>query len=278
MTIGAREGAPAGDGRVDGGQPAWTNAARASELFAFFASFAIGSVVVAMIFGLGLLPDPSKVAWSAFASGPLLMIATAIAYHQLGRATPGGQLQRADPKAPALFQPVPSATGALGFALSHALFALGGSILIGVVLGVLGVEVEEQARVLDVVRGSAGAVTLDVAMLALAALVFAPITEELLFRHLFFGRLLHLDAADGRRRDPRSGVLSPSTFAWTVPAFVFALIHFNVVGLLVYAWLGLVFADAYRRTGRIWVPMLVHFANNAVTLWLLFATATSSPN
>jgi membrane protease YdiL (CAAX protease family) len=230
-----------------------------------------------MIFGLGLLPNPAKIAWSAFASGPLLMISTALAYHQLGRATPGGQLQRSDPAAPSLFQPLPSATGALGFALSHALFALGGSILIGVLMGALGVEVEEQARVLDVVHASQGTLTLDAAMLALAALVFAPITEELLFRYLFFGRLLHLDVADGRRRDPRSGVLSPSAFAWAAPACVFALIHFNVVGLVVYAWLGLVFADAYRRTGRIWVPMFVHFANNVVTLWLLFATAASAP-
>ena len=61
--------------------------------------------------------------------------------------------------------------------------------------------------------------------------------------------------------------------AYLLPAVIFALIHFNPTGLLTYLWLGVVFAHAYRLTGRLWVAMLVHFGNNAFTFGLLLLTS-----
>ena len=52
-------------------------------------------------------------------------------------------------------------------------------------------------------------------------------------------------------------------------ALAFAAIHGNWTGLFVYVWLGLVFAHAYARTGRITCAILTHAGNNAITLALL---------
>jgi membrane protease YdiL (CAAX protease family) len=57
--------------------------------------------------------------------------------------------------------------------------------------------------------------------------------------------------------------------AYVLSAAAFATIHGNPEGLAIYAWLGLVFASAYERTGRLWCAMLVHVCNNALALAVL---------
>jgi membrane protease YdiL (CAAX protease family) len=49
-------------------------------------------------------------------------------------------------------------------------------------------------------------------------------------------------------------------------ALLFAAIHLNLQGFVVYAWLGLVFARVYVVTGRLGAAVAVHFGNNAITL------------
>jgi hypothetical protein len=92
-------------------------------------------------------------------------------------------------------------------------------------------------------------------VLVFAALVAAPIAEEWFYRGLLFRRIYAV-----------GGQLT----ALVVSAFAFAVIHLNWSGLIIYFWLGLVFAATYRICGRLWCAMVVHAGNNAVALALLF--------
>jgi membrane protease YdiL (CAAX protease family) len=91
-------------------------------------------------------------------------------------------------------------------------------------------------------------------MLAVSAVVLAPLAEESLFRGLLFRRILE-----------RVGPWP----AYVVSALAFAAIHGNLAGLVIYVWLGLVFAETLRRTGRLWTAIVVHMGNNAFALSLL---------
>ena len=90
------------------------------------------------------------------------------------------------------------------------------------------------------------------------AVVVAPITEEVIFRGVLFRSL-----AD--RFGAATGVVASAT--------IFAVIHIEVlrsqpvalVGLFV---IGAVLAEAYRRTGNLFVPMLGHAVFNATSLGL----------
>ena len=150
--------------------------------------------------------------------------------------------------------PVPAS---LGLWLVHVLAAVAGSVVLGWLLEALGAPVHEQAGVLELVGD--GTLTTPLVMLMVGAVVLAPMAEEWAYRGLLFRRLWH-------RVGP--------WVAWCAPALLFAGSHFNPSGLLIYAWLGLVFANAYRMTGRIGVAVGVHAANNALTLAYLMVSAS----
>ena len=92
------------------------------------------------------------------------------------------------------------------------------------------------------------------ALMIALALVIAPVSEELVFRAGLFRFL--------RDRAPR-------WVAFTVSAGLFALLHGNWVSSLPLFVLGLLFAAAYERTGRLVVPMLAHAFFNLNTLLLV---------
>lgn len=134
--------------------------------------------------------------------------------------------------------------------------AIGGSVVIGLIMQLVGVPVEEQSTVLDIVgeaqRGEAfgPAITLVV-----SAVVLAPVFEEWLFRGNLFVRTR-----------ARAG----SAAAYIVSALAFAAIHGNPSGLPVYAWLAICFAGTMVATGRLGAAVAVHMGNNAIVLLLLF--------
>jgi membrane protease YdiL (CAAX protease family) len=139
------------------------------------------------------------------------------------------------------------------------LIVVGGFVLALLGSGVLGaiqeqlfsIEVTEQEAITTLVEEGD---TFDLMLLTISAVVLAPISEELLFRHMFFRRLLHG---------------AGPTLAWILPALAFSLFHFNLPGLVIYVWLGLVFAAAYLFSGRLWVAMAVHASYNAAGVVLL---------
>ncbi|GAB5562473.1 MAG: hypothetical protein SynsKO_41200 [Synoicihabitans sp.] len=92
-------------------------------------------------------------------------------------------------------------------------------------------------------------------MMVLAVIV-APIVEEVIFRAGLFRFM--------RTRFPR-------WLAFGFPAAFFALMHGNLVAFGPLFALGVVFAIAYERTGRIMVPIFAHALFNLNTLGLLLA-------
>nr|WP_255216208.1 CPBP family intramembrane glutamic endopeptidase [Pseudenhygromyxa sp. WMMC2535] len=145
--------------------------------------------------------------------------------------------------------------GGLASALLVPLFvlaALVGSATLGWLQeAIFGAKVAEQEVIVALVeRGD----VFELAFLASVAVILAPLTEELLFRHMFFRRLRHSAGAQ---------------LAWVLPAVAFAVSHWNPIGLAIYTWLGLVFAFAYLYTGRFWVAVAVHAGHNALALAML---------
>jgi membrane protease YdiL (CAAX protease family) len=149
---------------------------------------------------------------------------------------------------------------ALLIVLGGIMVATLGSMLLGLIQELLfSSSVEEQKAIRDLVERRD---PFELAVLGVSAVVLAPITEELLFRHMLFRRLAH-----------RAGPVA----AWTVPAVAFALAHWNPVGLVIYVWLGSVFAMAYWMSGRLWVAMLVHAGHNAFAFTMLLVAPEALP-
>lgn len=163
-----------------------------------------------------------------------------------------------DPPAP-LAAPAPLPATAVQ-TLLHLMLAVVGSYVLAVVMHLLGRPVAEQPLVVQITSGPL--LGPEVAVLAISALLLAPLGEELLFRGQLF-----------RRVAARAGL--PAAYATT--ALLFATIHLNFHGFVVYAWLGLVFARVYAVTGRLGAAVAVHLGNNAITLAaLLSAPATGA--
>lgn len=212
-----------------------------SEVMLFAVAVLVGLGTALMVVRIGVLSDGSLML------GSLMLAAAALAYlalEQIVRETvPVRPLiersERASVPASALI------------ALGAIVVAMVGSTLLSLLQEQLGLDVSEQDAILKLVaEGDAR----EHAMLAISAVVLAPLTEELLFRHMLFRRLF-------QRAGP--------TLAWALPAVAFSLFHFNPSGVIVYVWLGLVFAWAYLYTGRVWVAMAVHAGHNGIALALL---------
>jgi uncharacterized protein len=93
----------------------------------------------------------------------------------------------------------------------------------------------------------------------------APLYEEVLFRRVFYGRLL----AAGRPR--LALVLSAGLFASVheVPGFGGDPWPMTLALWVVYAGLGMVFALLYRRCGTLWAPIAAHATHNLLACVLL---------
>lgn len=229
----------------------------ATELLLALSCFAAGLVLVFGVPGVAdlvrgatealfgrpaLAPEHARLALS-LALTPAATLAAALLYRQIGRAIDGPGPQTAPPARAPLAQ-------AIALVLAHLAAAVAGSYLIAFVMNLVGAPIAEQRIVLTLVEAGGPAV----ASLAASALVLAPLGEEWFFRGLLFARV-------ARGAGPVA--------AYAVSALLFAVFHGNLQGLVVYAWLGLVFAHAYARTGRLSCAMAVHFGNNAITLLTL---------
>jgi uncharacterized protein len=91
------------------------------------------------------------------------------------------------------------------------------------------------------------------------AVVVAPVAEEVIFRAGLFRFL--------RTRIPR-------LLALLLPAVIFAALHGNLAAFAPLVVLGIAFALAYERTGRILVPIIGHALFNLNTILLLLAGVT----
>ena len=216
-----------------------------------------GMTAVLALTWFGVLPEGAP--WSAVLAGPIL-IGTAGLYSFVLERTLAAAEGPLRPLEPAYGRRRADFGTGLLIALAAIVIATTGSVILGLVQELLfASEVEEQEAILDLVRGGD---PLELALLSVSAVILAPITEELLFRHMLFRRLL-------QRAGP--------ALAWTIPALAFALAHWNPVGLVIYVWLGTVFALAYAWSGRLWVAILVHAGHNAFALSMLLWAPEALP-
>ena len=99
--------------------------------------------------------------------------------------------------------------------------------------------------------------TSDVGLLvamAVTAVIFAPITEELIFRGYLY---------------PVVKRFTDRWFASIFSGVLFGVIHFNVMALPMLALMGFILAVIYERSGSLWVPIGCHAAFNATSVGLM---------
>jgi membrane protease YdiL (CAAX protease family) len=112
----------------------------------------------------------------------------------------------------------------------------------------------DQQDMVDLVR-NANAPSL-LALIAVLAVVLAPVAEELVFRAGLFRYL--------RTRVPRAVALA-------APALLFAALHANLVAFAPLAVFGVLLALAYEQSGRLIVPVIAHALFNLHTLALVLS-------
>jgi len=99
--------------------------------------------------------------------------------------------------------------------------------------------------------------TSDVGLLvamAVTAIIFAPITEELIFRGYLY---------------PVVKRFTDRWFASIFSGVLFGVIHFNVMALPMLALMGVILAVIYEKSGSLWVPIGCHAAFNATSVGLM---------
>ncbi len=239
----------------------------ARELLIGAICVSIAVLLLGLLVGIGLLPDPRSSEGPGMALGflysPISLLLGAAMYRatvRLLEPEPEPEPERGPERGPGLEEaPLVAAWvrvsigRSLGICAVHIALAILGSYLIAYLMSLLGMPVSEQKSILEI---TGGGLSLRPALLLLlfTALVAAPIAEELLLRGLFFRRLWQ-QAGPG--------------VAYIASAIAFAAIHGNPEGVLVYLWLGVVFARAYQQSGRLWCAVVTHFGNNAITLAIL---------
>ncbi len=218
----------------------------AREVLLALAALALAEVLFALALGVAGARPQVGVGWM-FAG----VVRTALAaglYAGLARAL---EPESADPPAGR-----PAAGVALAVGIFAGLSAVAGSYLLGLAQTALDLAPREQPGVVALVeRLRASGRWWEHAGFVGAAVVLAPAAEEWFFRGLWFRRL--------RAR-------APAAAAYGISALGFAAIHANPSGMAIYAWLGLCFAWALDRTGRLWPAVLAHAANNAAVVALLY--------
>jgi uncharacterized protein len=139
--------------------------------------------------------------------------------------------------------------GSAIIALPIAMFGIGGSV--AYLMKLVGLEPQAQPTV-TVIRehGSSG----QTIALGVAALVLAPVVEEVIFRGVLYQTVK-------QRGYPRLAL-------WGT-AVLFAGIHFNVAALLPLLFLALVFTWLYDRTQNLLAPIVAHALFNGVNFLAL---------
>ena len=145
-----------------------------------------------------------------------------------------------------------SPSQALLYGVGGGVVALIASAAIAALLRLLGLPVEEQEWLTELFTDPVA-----LAWLAPWIVLFGPIAEEVFFRRYAF-------------RAIRRGLGVPGGLL--ISSALFAMVHFNPSGFLVYMSIGVVLAAVYERTGRLVAPVVGHVTVNAVVL--LVATLT----
>jgi membrane protease YdiL (CAAX protease family) len=123
------------------------------------------------------------------------------------------------------------------------------SIAMSLLLKLTGFPVKEQPWVLELLRNRDNVIGLIPWLV-----VIVPISEEVFFRGYAFRML-------SQRIAPAAGFILSS--------LMFALVHFNLSGLLIYFCIGLILAYVYLRTSSLVAPITGHIVHNGIVLTVL---------
>ena len=141
---------------------------------------------------------------------------------------------------------------------------LGSTLLVTLLVTLSGSEAAPEQVLTEQLLGG----PVELVLAVLAAVVMAPVAEELLFRGLLHRAL--------RRR-------SPAVAATLLSSVLFAVVHLDVavsqpLGLVGLTLVGVVLAIAYERTGSLVVPVVIHATYNGLTILLVVATSRLDPD
>lgn len=100
--------------------------------------------------------------------------------------------------------------------------------------------------------GSAVQEQTPVVLLLFTVLILAPLGEEALMRGIAYGEL--------RRR-------IPPVFAAIATSLMFAVLHQNMVQIVLTVPLGILLAFVYEQTGRLWPVVILHMAFNTASVF-----------
>lgn len=172
---------------------------------------------------------------------PALLSVQAAAFLVLGWLLARWRVRAVEPGAAA------SAGRALGFGILGGLAALALSAVLAWLLQAVGLPVEEQDWLAEL-YGNPSAMARLVPWLVL----LGPLSEEVFFRGYAF-----------RYITQEAGV----TAGLLVSSVLFAAIHFNVSGFLLYLTIGCILAWVHHRTNHLLAPVAGHVVVNAVVLF-----------
>jgi len=145
--------------------------------------------------------------------------------------------------------------GAVGYGLSGGGLAVAVGIGLGFLLEWVGLPVREQPLLQELLQDRA-----NVLRLAPWVVLAAPIAEEVFFRGYLFRFLAQ-------------GAGFPAGFL--ISSALFALVHLNLSGFLVYLAVGCIFALVYTRTDHILAPITAHVAYNGALMTALGLASSS---
>jgi len=224
-----------------------------------------GQLLLQFAIGLGLIStglidpevlDPER--------GGALLLGVVVASQTLGLLLVLGFLRSRGIRLGPLIGPHRPLGRLVGQGVGIGLLAIAGStIVVSLLVALTGSEATPD----QVLTGAILETPLQLVLAVLAAVVLAPLAEELLFRGLLHRALRSRYA------------LVPAT---AVSSIVFALVHVDVlvsqplaiVGLVL---VGVILALAYERSGSLVVPVIIHAVHNAVTIVAVVVTRDLDP-
>ena len=131
-------------------------------------------------------------------------------------------------------------------------------------------QLEEQAAALTLRFMQTTSATGLISNILVMALLPA-ISEELTFRglmlNLFAGKAQH---SAGSQRTPHAAI-------WAV-AFIFALVHMQFYGFIPRMLIGALLGYMLYSTGSLWIPVIMHFTNNAAAVLAYFVVFKTGLN
>lgn len=206
-------------------------------------------VVGLVLFGAGLL-DPLLLDQEQGGTALLVLV---VVSQVVGLLAALGLLRRRGVPLAPIVGPSRPVGRHVGIGVGLGLVAIVGStLLVSLLIALTGSEATPQQVLTDGIVDTPERLVLAV----LAAVVMAPIAEELLFRGLLHRALRH------RLR------IVPATLLSSV---IFAVVHVDVaasqpLALVGLTFVGVVLAIAHERTGSLLVPVVMHATHNAVTI------------